>query len=155
VAAHGSIAGYPGGKPITREEFFATKADIFAPCALENQIGEAEAKALDVKLVGEGANGPCNPAGEKILLDKGIDILPDVLANSGGVTVSYFEWVQNKRSEAWTEEEVDARLEVGMKRAYREVSDFARQKKCDMRVAAYAIALQRIESVYREREIFP
>ncbi len=155
VAAHGSIAGYPGGKPITREEFFATKADIFAPCALENQIGEAEAKALDVKLIGEGANGPCNPAGEKILLDKGIEILPDVLANSGGVTVSYYEWVQNKRSEAWTEEEVDARLEVGMKRAYREVSDFARQKKCDMRVAAYAIALQRIESAYREREIFP
>ncbi len=155
VAANGSIAGYPGGKPITREEFFATKADIFAPCALENQIGEAEAKALDVKLVGEGANGPCNPAGEKILLDKGIEILPDVLANSGGVTVSYYEWVQNKRSESWSEEEVDARLEVSMKRAYREVSDFARQRKCDMRVAAYAIALQRIESVYREREIFP
>jgi glutamate dehydrogenase (NAD(P)+) len=155
VAAHGSIAGYPGGKPITREEFFATKADIFAPCALENQIGEAEAKALDVKLVGEGANGPCNPAGERILLDKGIEILPDVLANSGGVTVSYYEWVQNKRSESWSEEEVDARLEVAMKRAYREVSDFARQRKCDMRVAAYAIALQRIESVYREREIFP
>ncbi len=155
VAAHGSIAGYPGGKPITREEFFATKADIFAPCALENQIGESEAKSLDVKLVAEGANGPCNPAGERILLDKGIEILPDVLANSGGVTVSYYEWVQNKRSEAWTEEEVDARLEVGMKRAYREVSDFARQKKCDMRVAAYAIALQRIEAVYREREIFP
>jgi glutamate dehydrogenase (NAD(P)+) len=155
VAANGSIAGYPGGKPITREEFFATKADIFAPCALENQIGEAEAKALDVKLVAEGANGPCNPLGERILLDKGVDVLPDVLANSGGVTVSYYEWVQNKRSEAWTEEEVDARLEVAMKRAYREVSDFCRQKKCDMRVAAYAIALQRIESVYREREIFP
>ena len=155
VEARGSIAGYPGGKPITREEFFGTKADIFAPCALENQIGEAEAKALDVKLVAEGANGPCSPQGERALLDKGIDVLPDVLANSGGVTVSYYEWVQNKRSEAWTEEEVDARLEVAMKRAYREVSDFARQKKCDMRVAAYAIALQRIESVYREREIFP
>jgi len=155
VEAHGSIAGYPGGKPITRDEFFATKADIFAPCALENQIGEAEAKALDVKLVAEGANGPCNPAGERVLLDRGIDILPDVLANSGGVTVSYYEWVQNKRSEMWTEEEVDARLEVAMKRAYREVSDFARLKKCDMRVAAYAIALQRIEAVYKEREIFP
>jgi glutamate dehydrogenase (NAD(P)+) len=155
VAAHGSIAGYPGGKPITREEFFGAKVDIFAPCALENQIGEAEAKALDVKLVAEGANGPCNPLGEKILLDKGIDLLPDVLANSGGVTVSYYEWVQNKRSEMWTEEEVDARLEVAMKRAYREVSDFARQKKCEMRVAAYSIALQRIEAVYKEREIFP
>src|SRR5580692_225434 len=155
VEAHGSIAGYPGGKSITREEFFATKADIFAPCALENQIGEAEARALNVKLVVEGANGPTNPLGEKIVLDRGIDILPDVLANSGGVTVSYYEWVQNKRSESWTEEEVDAKLEKAMQRAYREVSDFARTKKCDLRVAAYAIALQRIEAVYKEREIFP
>jgi glutamate dehydrogenase (NAD(P)+) len=155
VEKYGSIAGYPGGKAITREEFFATKADIFAPCALENQIGEAEARALDVKLVAEGANGPCNPEGERVLLDRHIDVLPDVLANSGGVTVSYYEWVQNKRSESWTEEEVDARLEVAMKRSYREVSDFARQKKCSMRVAAYAIALERIASVYKEREIFP
>ncbi len=155
VASKGSIAGYPGGKPITREEFFATKADIFAPCALENQIGEAEAASLNVKVIVEGANGPTNPAGEKILLEKGVDILPDVLANSGGVTVSYYEWVQNKRSESWTEEEVDAKLERAMTRAYKEVSDFARQKKVDMRVAAYALALSRIESVYKEREIFP
>ena len=155
VEEHGSIAGYPGGKAITREEFFATKADIFAPSALENQIGENEARALNVKLVVEGANGPTNPAGEKVLLDRNIDILPDVLANSGGVTVSYYEWVQNKRSESWTEEEVDARLEKAMQRAYREVSDFARSKKCDLRVAAYGIALQRIEAVYKEREIFP
>jgi glutamate dehydrogenase (NAD(P)+) len=155
VAAKGSIAGYPGGKSITREEFFATKADIFAPSALENQIGEAEAKAINVKLVVEGANGPTSPQGEKILLDRGIDIIPDVLANSGGVTVSYYEWVQNKRSESWTEEEVDARLEKAMKRAYREVADFARTKKVDRRIAAYGLALQRIEAVYKEREIFP
>jgi hypothetical protein len=138
VEAHGSIAGYPGGKPITREEFFATKADIFAPCALENQIGEAEAKALHVQAGRRGRQRPDQPGGEKILLERGIDILPDVLANSGGVTVSYYEWVQNKRSESWTEEEVDARLEKAMKRAYREVSDFARQKKVDLRIAAYA-----------------
>jgi glutamate dehydrogenase (NAD(P)+) len=109
VEEHGSIGGYPGGKAITREEFFATKADIFAPSALENQIGENEARALNVKLVVEGANGPTNPNGEKILLERNIDILPDVLANSGGVTVSYYEWVQNKRSESWSEEEVDDR----------------------------------------------
>jgi glutamate dehydrogenase (NAD(P)+) len=155
VQKTGSIAGYPNGKSITREEFFATKADIFAPSALENQIGEMEAKALDVKLIVEGANGPCNPAGEKILEDKGIPILPDVLANSGGVTVSYYEWVQNKRSESWTEEEVDEKLEKAMKRAYKEVADFARSKKVSLRIAAYAVALARIQAVYKEREIFP
>ncbi len=155
VARNGSIQGYPGGKPITRDEFFATKADIFAPCALENQIGEPEASLLTCRVIVEGANGPCNPVGEKVLLDKGIDILPDVLANSGGVTVSYYEWVQNKRSESWTEEEVDAKLEKAMNRAYKEVSDFSRLKKVDMRIAAYGLALQRLEAVYKEREIFP
>jgi glutamate dehydrogenase/leucine dehydrogenase len=155
VEEHGSIAGYPGGKAITREEFFKQKADIFAPCALENQIGESEARWIDCKMIVEGANGPCNPAGEKILLERGIDIIPDVLANSGGVTVSYYEWVQNKRSESWTEEEVDAKLEKAMTRSYREVADFARQNKVDRRIAAYAIALARIEAVYKEREIFP
>ncbi len=155
VIKKGSIQGYPNGKPITREEFFKTKADIFAPCALENQIGEVEAQMLDVKMVAEGANGPTNPAGEAILIQRGIDILPDVLVNAGGVTVSYYEWVQNKRSESWTEEEVDAKLEEAMKRAWKEVNAMARAKKIELRVAAYALALQRIEAVYKEREIFP
>jgi glutamate dehydrogenase (NAD(P)+) len=155
VKQNGSIAGYPGGKPITREEFFAMKVDIFAPCALENQIGEAEAQSINAKVIVEGANGPTNPAGEKVLLEKSVAILPDILANSGGVTVSYYEWVQNKRSEYWTAEEVDERLEAAMKRAYGEVSDFARAKSCDMRQAAYGLALSRVEAVYKEREIFP
>jgi glutamate dehydrogenase (NAD(P)+) len=155
VQLRGAIQGYPGAKPITREEFFATRADIFLPCALENQVGEAEARTLDVKVVVEGANGPLNPEGERLLLEDRIAIIPDILANSGGVTTSYYEWIQNKRSESWTLEEVDDRLERAMKRAYREVTTFAREKGCDMRVAAYALALQRIASVYREREIFP
>ncbi len=155
VKKNRSIAGYPAGKAITREEFFKLKADIFIPAALENQVGVEEANNLQVKLVAEGANGPCTPDGEKILLERGIDILPDVLANSGGVTVSYYEWVQNKRSESWSLEEVDARLEKAMKRAYREVDDMARMKKCSMRIAAYAVALQRIAAAYGEREIFP
>jgi glutamate dehydrogenase (NAD(P)+) len=155
VEKNGSIAGYPGGKPITREEFWAMKADICAPCALENQVGEAEGAAIQAKVIVEGANGPLHPAGEKILLDRGIDILPDVLANSGGVTVSYYEWAQNKRSEAWTLEEVDEKLEKAMKRVYRDVDNFTRQRKVDRRIASYALALQRIEAVYREREIFP
>ena len=150
-----SIAGYSAGKPISREEFFRIKADVFVPAALENQIGVEEAQALQVRLVAEGANGPTTPEGEKVLLDRGIDVLPDVLANSGGVTVSYYEWVQNKRSESWSLEEVDARLEKAMKRAYREVTELARQKKCSLRVAAYAVALSRIAAVYGERDIFP
>lgn len=155
VKKNRSIAGYPAGKAISREEFFKLKADIFIPAALENQVGADEANSLQVKLVAEGANGPCTPDGERILLERGIDILPDVLANSGGVTVSYYEWVQNKRSESWSLEEVDARLEKAMKRAYREVDDMARMKKCSMRIAAYAVALQRIAAAYGEREIFP
>jgi len=155
VQANGSIHGYPNGRAISREEFFATKADIFIPAALENQIGKDEAAALNVKLVAEGANGPCNPEGERVLLDRGIDLLPDILANSGGVTVSYYEWVQNKRSEQWTLDEVDERLERAMKNAYREVTQFARTRKCDLRIAAYALALSRLEVVYKEREIFP
>lgn len=155
VHARGSLQGYPGGKVITREEFFATRADIFLPCALENQVGEAEARTLDVKLVVEGANGPLNPEGERVLLEDRIAIIPDILANSGGVTVSYYEWIQNKRSESWSLEEVDDKLERAMKRAYRDVVTFSREHACDLRVAAYALALQRIESVYREREIFP
>ena len=155
VQETGSIAGYPNGRPISREEFFATKADIFVPAALENQVGKEEALALNVKLVAEGANGPCNPEGEAVLRDRGIDVLPDVLANSGGVTVSYYEWVQNKRSEQWTLAEVDERLEAAMKKGYQEVVQFARARKCDLRIAAYAVALGRLEEVYREREIFP
>jgi glutamate dehydrogenase (NAD(P)+) len=155
VKRNRSIAGYPGGKAITRDEFFRIKADIFIPAALENQVGVEEAGALQVRLVAEGANGPCHPDGERVLLERGIDILPDVLANSGGVTVSYYEWVQNKRSESWSLEEVDGRLEKAMKRAYREVGELARQKKCSLRVAAYGVALQRLAAVYGEREIFP
>jgi glutamate dehydrogenase (NAD(P)+) len=155
VQESGSIAGYPNGRPISREEFFATKADIFVPAALENQVGKEEALALNVKLVAEGANGPCHPDGEAVLRDRGIDVLPDVLANSGGVTVSYYEWVQNKRSEQWTLAEVDERLEGAMRKAYQEVVQFARARKCDLRIAAYAVALGRLEEVYREREIFP
>jgi glutamate dehydrogenase (NAD(P)+) len=155
VKKNRAIAGYGAGKPIGREEFFRVKADIFVPAALENQVGVEEARALEVRLVAEGANGPCSPEGERMLLDRGIDVLPDVLANSGGVTVSYYEWVQNKRSESWSLDEVDARLEKAMKRAYREVTELARQKKCTLRVAAYAVALQRIAAVYAERDIFP
>ena len=100
--------GLPGRQARSRARSSSRiKADIFVPAALENQIGDDEANALQVRLVAEGANGPCTPEGETILLERGIDVLPDVLANAGGVTVSYYEWVQNKRSRALDLEEVD------------------------------------------------
>jgi glutamate dehydrogenase (NAD(P)+) len=155
VKAKGGIAGYEHGDEINREQFFATKADIFVPAALENQVGPAEAKALQVQLIAEGANGPLNPAGEAILKDRGIAVLPDVLANSGGVTVSYYEWVQNRRSETWDLEEVDHRLELAMTRAYHRVMYVAREKEIDPRIAAYCLALESLATAYNERGIFP
>lgn len=154
VKQHGSIAGY-GGEEISREDFFATKADIFIPAALENQVGEEEAQLLDVKLIVEGANGPLNPRGERILEDRGVAIIPDILANSGGVTVSYYEWVQNLRSEAWDLEEVDRRLEKAMRGAYRRVSFYAQENDVPMRIAAYCLALENLNQAYAERGIFP
>src|SRR5262249_12296999 len=115
VAATGSVVDYRGARSISREEFFASEADIFIPAALELEIGPAEAKLLKCRLIVEGANGPTYPAAEDILEERGISVIPDILANSGGVVVSYYEWLQNKRSERWELEEVEARLENRMK----------------------------------------
>jgi glutamate dehydrogenase (NAD(P)+) len=155
VQKTGSVVSYPGTRPITRAEFFATAADIFVPAALELEIGVEEARALNVKVIVEGANGPTETAAEPILHDKGIDVIPDILANSGGVVVSYYEWLQNKRSERWDLEEVEERLAKRMKRTYLAVTEYATVKKCDWRVAAMAIAVERIARTYAERGIFP
>ena len=151
----GAILGFEGGEAITRDEFFQTPADYFVPAALENQVGPHEARLLQVKLVAEGANGPVNPEGEQVLESRGIDIIPDVLANAGGVTVSYFEWLQNKRMERWTLEEVDSKLETMMMRAYRKVREFSRDRRVPARVAAYSIALKSLADCYGARGIFP
>lgn len=155
VQQTGSVVEYKGGKPITREEFFALDCDIFIPAALELEINVAEAKALKCKLVAEGANGPTYPEAEEVLLDRGVDVLPDILANSGGVIVSYYEWLQNKRSERWDLEEVEARLERRMKRTYSMVRDYAAERGVDWRTAAFCIGLERIQKAYQERGIFP
>ncbi|HVR61871.1 MAG TPA: Glu/Leu/Phe/Val dehydrogenase [Polyangia bacterium] len=155
VQRTGSVAGYPGARPISREEFFATTADIFIPAALELEIGVPEAKALNVKLIVEGANGPTETAAEPIIQSKGIDLIPDILANSGGVVVSYYEWLQNKRSERWELDEVEERLAKRMKHTYLAVTEYATQKRCDWRMAALSLALERIGRAYAERGIFP
>ena len=152
---NGSIKGFDGGAPCSREEFFKTKADIFIPAALENQITAQEAQWLDVKMISEGANGPTSPEGDAILDEKGIHVVPDILANAGGVTVSYFEWIQNKRSEFWEKDEVEARLEKKMVRQYAKVMVCAHERKIPTRIAAYAVALENLKIAYDERGIFP
>jgi glutamate dehydrogenase/leucine dehydrogenase len=155
VKKHKSLDGYPGGKKISREEFFAVDVDIFVPAALELQIGADEAKLIKAKVVAEGANGPTDLEGDRVLEQRGIDLIPDILANSGGVIVSYYEWLQNKRSESWEMEEVQMRLERRMKKGYQQVADRARELKTDMRTTCYAIALERLRDVYRARGIWP
>ena len=155
VQEHGRVSGYPKGSPIDHETFLRTKADIFIPAALENQITGSTAPLLNVKLVAEGANGPTNPDGEEVLQQRGIEVIPDILCNSGGVIVSYFEWLQNKRSEFWDLEEVDAKLHKKIIDGYQRVRDTARSFNTDWRTAAYIVALSRLETVYKERGIFP
>jgi len=155
VRAKGGVAGYPKAKPITHLAFLRTRADIFIPAALENQITGATAPLLNVRLVAEGANGPTNPDGDRVLAERKIDLIPDILCNSGGVVVSYFEWLQNKRSESWELQEVDCKLYRRIVDAYARVRETVRQYSVDWRTAAYMVALARLEKVYRERGIFP
>lgn len=153
--ANRQVAGFPGAESISHEVFLSTKADIFIPAAMESQITAATAPLIDVKLVAEGANGPTTPNGDAILAQKGSHILPDVLCNAGGVTVSYFEWLQNKRSEFWDLEEVDAKLHKMLMAAYKRVQNAAGEYGVDWRTAAYIVALSRLEKVYQNRGIFP
>jgi len=135
--------------------FISTKADIFIPAALENQITAETAPLLNVRLVAEGANGPTDPDGDRILQEKGIAFIPDILCNSGGVIVSYFEWLQNKRSEFWDLEEVDSKFRRIILNGYERVRDRALTLETDWRTAAYVVALSRLETAYKKRGIFP
>lgn len=155
VAKTGSVADYRGGTAITRDQFFQLECDIFVPAALELEIGPSEAEMLKCKVVAEGANGPTYPKAEEILVKRGIDIIPDILANSGGVVVSYFEWLQNKRSERWEHNDVLNRLEKKMVQTYSQVRQYVQQNGVDWRTGCYAVALERLQQSYRERGIFP
>ena len=151
----GVIVGYPKGELIDHETFMKIRADIFIPSALENQITATTAPLIDVKLIAEGANGPTDPDGDMILQSKGVDVIPDILCNAGGVIVSYFEWLQNKRSESWDLDEVDIKLHKKITEAYGRVRETAKEYNTDWRTAAYIVALSRLERVYKDRGIFP
>ncbi|MDP8255942.1 MAG: Glu/Leu/Phe/Val dehydrogenase [Candidatus Alcyoniella australis] len=155
VAEHGGVVGYPDADEISKEEFFSTKVDIMVPAALENQITAQTAPLIDAQVIAEGANGPINPDGDQILADKGIELIPDVLCNAGGVVVSYFEWLQNKRSEYWDLETVDAKLLKIITSAYADVEQVVAEYDTDWRTAAYILALDRLQTLYLQRGIFP
>jgi glutamate dehydrogenase (NAD(P)+) len=155
VKATGSVVGFTPAREVKAAEFWGTPADICVPAALENQVDEAVAKSLKVKLVAEGANGPMTPEAEAILEGRGVEILPDIMANSGGVIVSYFEWVQNKNNERWDLEEIDAKLKKRILRSYQMMKGAAQRTKTDARTACYVAALERLQSAYAERGIWP
>lgn len=155
VKVRGGVFKYSGGEFVDNIMFMQTAADIFVPAAMENQITGETARWLKVDVVAEAANGPTDPDGDAILQERKIDVIPDILCNAGGVIVSYFEWLQNKRSEFWDLDEVDFKLRKKITNAYYRVRDKARELGIDWRTAAYVLALSRLERVYTERGIFP
>jgi glutamate dehydrogenase (NAD(P)+) len=155
VRKNGGIKGYRGASECSAEDFWKIDCDVCIPAALELQVTEKVARDLKARVVVEAANGPTTLPGERVLQERGIEVLPDVLANAGGVVVSYFEWIQNKRSESWQLEEIDERLHFLMRRAYQEMRALAREKNIDNRTAAFGVALERLNAVYAERGVFP
>jgi glutamate dehydrogenase (NAD(P)+) len=159
-----SVAGFPGAQRIEKKDLWDVAADMFIPAALGGEITGDVAERLKVKIIAEGANGPTTPEADQVLVKRGIDLIPDIIANAGGVTVSYYEWLQNKRMESWTEQEVNAKLEHAIKRNYRIIRDISRNrprrtemhdsrpfcvgKEVEPRLAAMILALKRIEAHY-------
>jgi glutamate dehydrogenase/leucine dehydrogenase len=145
----------PGLKKISAGEFWALPVDILFPAAMENQINEGNAKSLKAGIILEGANGPTTVEADAILNAKGVEIIPDILANAGGVVVSYFEWVQNLEAFTWEEDEVNHKLAQIMEKAFAEVWRISREKKVPLRMAAYMVALDRVVKARKLRGIFP
>ncbi len=155
VRETGGVAGYSEAQAITESDFYSTPVDLFIPAALEQMVDLEHAKKMQCKVLVEAANAPTTPNAEKHLLNKGVEVLPAILCNSGGVTVSYFEWKQNRLSETWDESVVDERLKTVMCRAAECVLETAARLDCNLRQASYATALERIAKVYSMRGVFP
>jgi glutamate dehydrogenase (NAD(P)+) len=151
---HTTIDGFSGGEPIDNAKLFALDVDVLVPAALENQITAENAGAIKAKVIAEGANGPTTPDAHKILHERGVFVIPDILANAGGVTTSYFEWVQNRHGYFWEEEEVNRRLEAKMCEAFKDVLETSIKYKTDLRTAAYVVAIGRVATVTKLRGMY-
>jgi glutamate dehydrogenase (NAD(P)+) len=159
VAEHkdrtGSVVGFKGAERITNEELVEAKCDVLVPAAMENQITLRNASRVRARVVAEAANGPTTPGADRVLREHGVCVVPDVLCNAGGVTVSYFEWAQNMQGFSWEDATVARELEKLMKRAFQEVYETSRRHKVDLRTAAYMLAVGRVAEATRVRGLFP
>ena len=154
VKKHRSLDGYAKGDVISGAELLTLDVDVLLPAALENVITTKNAAEIRARIICEGANGPTTAAADSILEEKGIFVIPDILANAGGVTVSYFEWVQDRGGYFWTEDLVNDRLETIMRRSFKDVLELSRQHRVNMRTAAYMLAISRVATVHRLRGIY-
>ncbi|MFA5780078.1 MAG: Glu/Leu/Phe/Val dehydrogenase [Elusimicrobiota bacterium] len=155
-----TIEGFTGGDFVAgskkaNEELFNLDIDILAPCALENQITKENAPKIKAKIIAEGANGPTTPEADEVFHKNGVMVLPDILTNAGGVTVSYFEWVQDLQSHFWQLEDIDNELKRIMTKSFKDVVAIAEKEKCDMRLAAYILAVSRVATAVKLRGVYP
>lgn len=153
IKEHKSLEGYHLGERVNKQNFFALETDVCVPAALEMEITESVAENLKCKLIVEGANGPLTENADKICFEKNIDVIPDILANSGGVLVSYFEWLQNKQDYYWTLEKVLNKLDLNMTDAFDKIYNISLKNNSNMRDACYYYSLKRIETIYNKRGI--
>ncbi len=151
----GSVVGFGGGEPMSNKDVLECDCDVLVPAALEKVITQENASKIRAKIVAEAANGPTLPEADRILHERGVMVLPDILANAGGVTVSYFEWVQDLQENFWEEDEINERLKRKITRAFREAYDQAKRHGVDMRTGAYAVAVDRVAEATKLRGLYP
>jgi glutamate dehydrogenase (NAD(P)+) len=154
VKENGKIIGFPEAEPFEKDEILYADVDVLVPAALENQILENNAPNVKARIIAEGANGPVVPEADPILADNGCFVIPDILCNAGGVTVSYLEWVQDRIGYFWQEEEVNQRLERFLTRAFNDVLSVSLENKVSPRIGAFMVAIQRVADVLKLRGIY-
>jgi len=152
---HGSVVGFPHAQQVSMQEVLEVPCEILIPAATEGVITAKNADRVQARIVAEAANGPTTPQADSILFDKGVSVIPDILANAGGVTVSYFEWVQDLQSFFWGVEEITQKLEVIMNRAFAAVAEKAEQSHCDLGLAANMLAISRVAEATQMRGLYP